>query len=305
MSIAREALVAALRDSLAAVAGRSGDLCLVIPDAATRIMLLDFDTLPDKPQEADAVVRFRLKKSLPFDVDQSSVSFDRQGTSDPVRVVAAVTPRAVLEEYESLVREAGYNPGAVLPSMIAALGAVDASRPTMVIKVERGTTTFAIVDQNQLLLYRALENGGSAVTGESLVDDVNTSLVYFEDRYAVGVDRVLVTGVESAQELQASAERDRQHPGGRTGFEQHGGRRGGQRAAFGAGRRRGSAGVLMRFNINLASQPYEAARQFRRRIGAVVAALALDCRGAGRLHRLSEDPVPRHQSATVRGPAGD
>ena len=201
---AREVLVTALRDSLSAVASRSGDLSLVIPDAATRIMLLDFETLPDKPQEADAVVRFRLKKSLPFDVDQSSVSFDRQGTSNPVRVVAAVTPRAVLEEYESLVREAGYNPGAVLPSMIAALGAVDGSLPTMVIKVERGTTTFAIVDQNQLLLYRALDNGGTTVTGESLVDDVNTSLVYFEDRYAVGVDRVLVAGVESAQELQAA-----------------------------------------------------------------------------------------------------
>jgi type IV pilus assembly protein PilN len=31
----------------------------------------------------------------------------------------------------------------------------------------------------------------------------------------------------------------------------------------------------MRFNINLASQPYEAARQFRRRIGVIVAALAV------------------------------
>jgi len=200
----REAVVSALKDSLAAVAGRSTDLCLVIPDAATRILLLDFDTLPAKPQEADAVVRFRLKKSLPFDVDQSSVSFDRQGTSKPVRVVAAVTPRTVLEEYESLVREAGYSPGTVLPSMIATLGAVDGSRPTMVIKVERGTITFAIVDANELRLYRALENGGAAVSGEALVDDVNTSLVYFEDRYAVGVDRVLVTGVESPQELQAA-----------------------------------------------------------------------------------------------------
>jgi type IV pilus assembly protein PilM len=199
---AREALVAALRDSLSAVASRSGDLSLVIPDATTRIMLLDFETLPDKPQEADAVVRFRLKKSLPFDIDQASVSFDRQGASNPVRVVAAVTPRPVLEEYESLVREAGYNPGAVLPSMIAALGVVDGARPTMIIKVELGTTTFAVVDQNQLLLYRSLENGGTAVTGDSLVDDVNTSLVYFEDRYGISVDRVLVTGVQSAQALQ-------------------------------------------------------------------------------------------------------
>lgn len=197
-------LAPALRDTLAAVAGRSRDICVIIPDASTRVMLLDFETLPEKPVDADAVVRFRLKKSLPFDVDQASISFDRQGTGTPVRVIAAVTPRAVLEEYESVVRQAGYNPGAVLPSMLAILGLVDASRPTMVIKVERGTTTFAIVDQEQLLLYRALENGGSAVSGESLVDDVNTSLVYFEDRYGVGVDRILVTGVDSVQGLQES-----------------------------------------------------------------------------------------------------
>jgi type IV pilus assembly protein PilM len=200
----REALLAALHESLDSVAGRSRDITLVIPDATARIMLLDFDTLPDKPQDADAVVRFRLKKSLPFDVEHSAVSFDRQGSGSPIRVVAAVMPRNILEEYESAAREAGYNPGAVLPSMIAALGVVDATVPTMVIKVETGTTTFAIVDQNQLLLYRALENGGTVVTGESLVDDVNTSLVYFEDRYGIGVDRLLVTGVQSSQALQAA-----------------------------------------------------------------------------------------------------
>jgi type IV pilus assembly protein PilM len=200
----RDALVAALRESLAAVAGRSRDITLIIPDASTRILLLDFETLPEKPEDTDSVVRFRLKKSLPFDIDTSAVSFDRYAADGGLRVVVAVTPRNVLEEYESVTREAGYNPGAVLPSMIAALGVVDGSRPTMVIKVEPGTTTFAIVDQNQLLLYRSLENGGTAVTGESLVDDVNTSLVYFEDRYGISVDRVLVTGVQSVQALEAA-----------------------------------------------------------------------------------------------------
>ena len=200
----REALITALRESLAAVTGRSRDLTLIIPDASTRILLLDFDTLPEKAQDADSVVRFRLKKSLPFDVDTSAVSFDRHPVDNGIRVVAAVTPKSVLEEYESVVRDAGYNPGAVLPSMIAALGVVDGSRPTMVIKVESGSTTFAIVDQNQLLLYRSLEYGGAAVTGESLGDDVNTSLVYFEDRHGISVDRVLVTGVQSAEGLEAA-----------------------------------------------------------------------------------------------------
>ncbi len=200
----RDALVAAVRESLAAVAGRSRDVTLVIPDASTRILLLDFDTLPDKAEDADSVVRFRLKKSLPFDVDTSAVSFDRYAADNGVRVVVAVSPKSVVEEYEGVVRDAGYNPGAVLPSMIAALGVVDGERPTMVIKVEPGTTTFAVVDQGELLLYRSLENGGTAVTGESLVDDVNTSLVYFEDRYGTSVDRLLVTGVQSAQALQVA-----------------------------------------------------------------------------------------------------
>lgn len=202
--ISREAVVAALRDSLAGVAGRSRDITLIIPDASTRILLLDFDSLPEKSEDADSVVRFRLKKSLPFDVDTSAVSFDRRKAAEGVRVVAAVTPKGVLEEYEAVVRDAGYNPGAVLPSMLASLGVVDGSRPTMAIKVETGTTTFAIVDDDQLLLYRALENGGTAVTGESLVDDVNTSLVYFEDRYGISVERLLVTGVQSAQDLQSA-----------------------------------------------------------------------------------------------------
>lgn len=201
---ARQPVVSAIKESLDVVSGRSRDVVLIIPDATTRIMLLDFDTLPEKREDAEGVVRFRLKKSLPFDIDQSAVSFDRQTATSGVRVIAAVTPRSVLEEYESAVREAGYNPGTVMPSMIAALGAVDAARPTMVIKVESGTTTFAIVDGEQLLLYRALENGGAVVTGDSLVDDVNTSLVYFEDRYNVSVERLLVSGVQSPQALQAA-----------------------------------------------------------------------------------------------------
>jgi len=56
----------ALREVLDEVAGRSKDVIAVLPDAAARVMLLDFDTLPPNAREADGVVRFRLKKSLPF-----------------------------------------------------------------------------------------------------------------------------------------------------------------------------------------------------------------------------------------------
>ena len=56
----------AISDVLTTVGARSHDLVAIVPDASVRIALLDFDTLPEKRQDADGVIRFRLKKALPF-----------------------------------------------------------------------------------------------------------------------------------------------------------------------------------------------------------------------------------------------
>jgi type IV pilus assembly protein PilM len=94
--------------------------------------------------------------------------------------VAAVVLNTVLEEYESAFRDAGYNPGMVMPSMLAALGAADAERPTLVVKVDARTISIAILDQEQLLLFRTLENvRGVTITGDQLAEEVYPSVVFF------------------------------------------------------------------------------------------------------------------------------
>src|ERR1022692_1979965 len=70
----REAVREAVQAALSSVAGRSHDVIAVVPDAAVRVVLLEFDTLPSDSEEASGVVRFRMKKSLPFDVDKARVS---------------------------------------------------------------------------------------------------------------------------------------------------------------------------------------------------------------------------------------
>ena len=89
----------------------------MLPDAAVRVVLLDFETLPSKCEEAEGVVRFRLKKSLPFDVDKAKVSYHVQPSNVGVRVIAAVALANVVEDYEAAFRQAGYQPGVVMPSM--------------------------------------------------------------------------------------------------------------------------------------------------------------------------------------------
>jgi type IV pilus assembly protein PilM len=190
-----------VRDAIDSLAGRNKDVIAILPDPAVRVVLLDFDSLPPNRQEAEAVVRFRLKKSLPFDVEKAKVSYHSHTANAGVRVVAAVALNSIVEEYESVFRDAGYNPGVVLPSTLAALGAADAERSTLVVKVDERTTSLAILDQNQVLLFRTLENPlGPAITGERLAEDVYPSVVFFQDTYQLNISQIFVAGLKSTSD---------------------------------------------------------------------------------------------------------
>jgi type IV pilus assembly protein PilM len=185
-----------LRDTLGSLGGRSRDVIAVLPDAAVRVVLLDFETLPPKHEEAEGVVRFRLKKSLPFDVDKARVSYHAQPSRGGVRVIAAVALLNVIEDYEAAFRQAGYEPGVVMPSMLAALGAANAPQPSLVIKVDARTTSIAILDGQQLLLFRTLENTrGVNITGEQLAEEVYPSVVFFQDTYHLNIGQIFVAGL--------------------------------------------------------------------------------------------------------------
>jgi type IV pilus assembly protein PilM len=192
----RTAVREGIETALGGVAGRSRDVIAIVPDAAVRIMLVDFETLPSDHEEALGVVRFRLKKSLPFDVDKAKVSYHSQKIKGEMKVVAAVALGSVIEDYEAAFHEAGFNPGVVLPSTLAALGAADGKRPTLVIKVDAHTTSLAILNEDQLQLFRTLENArGITISGEQLAEEVYPSIVFFQDTYELNIEQIYVAGL--------------------------------------------------------------------------------------------------------------
>jgi type IV pilus assembly protein PilM len=192
----------ALSDAFTTVGARSKDIVAILPDACARIALLEFETLPEKKLEAEGVIRFRLKKTMPFDIDKASVSYDVIRAEGKVRVLAAVVMNSVLTEYETMFRDLGFAPGVVIPSSLAALGNVDTVDPVMVIKSDPNTTTLAIVGNQQLLLFRTLENpGGVTPTAEQLVEDVHASLIFFQDTYNMQVNKILIGGAVDAEQI--------------------------------------------------------------------------------------------------------
>jgi type IV pilus assembly protein PilM len=202
-----EAVRQAVTESLTTVGSKTRDVVAILPDASVRVVLLEFETLPEKRAEADSVLRFRLKKGLPFDVEKASVSYSVTRANGSVRAVAAVVLRSVLDEYEGIFRALGYSPGVVVPSTLAALGNVDTADATLVIKADAATTTLSIVGGGDLLLFRTLENSdGVPPTADQLVPDVHASLVFFEDTYNTRVDRILVGGAIDAAQVGSTLE---------------------------------------------------------------------------------------------------
>jgi type IV pilus assembly protein PilM len=213
----RAAVAGALRQALNEISVKESQITVVIPDAAVRVLLLDFDLLPAKAVEALPIIRFRLRKLVPFEVDDAAVSYQIMPGKPPlVRVIVAVSPAGVLAEYESAVREAGYEPGVVLPSTLAALAAVSGDEPALVVNRNGSSVTTAITRHNELLLHRTLEltekewlpHENSLHAAEELQQSVSVAVAYFEDTLD-SPPRQLFCGLGGHEELSRLLDDDR------------------------------------------------------------------------------------------------
>ena len=233
----RPALVAALRKALESVSMRTRDVTLIVPDATVRVLLLDFDTLPSKAADAMAVVRFRLTKLLSFETETAAISYQviSQGKG-ALQVLAVAMPRSILVEYESVVREAGFEPGSVLPSTLAAVGALQATEPVLLINAGTDSITTAITRRGEILLHRTLdlarvvrveipvnaEGEGEAPAplvpyttleksdflATEMQQAITVAAAYFEDSLGFGPREIFITGERDAEAAEFAKELD-------------------------------------------------------------------------------------------------
>jgi len=201
-----EAVTAAIRSALGDVSPRTRAVTLILPDILVRVFVLDFDSLPAKPAEAIPVVRFRLRKMVPFDVEHAGVSYQVLAENETeCKVLAAVMPGPILGEYEAAVRAAGYEPGAVLPSSLAALEAVDSMEAVLAANLSTMAMTTAITSGQDLLLYRTLdlpEDAGQRA--DEIQRSIAVAAAYYEDKLGARPWQLHYAGIQKAAEFAKS-----------------------------------------------------------------------------------------------------
>ena len=194
------------REALPRVAGsvspRRTAAALVIPDYAARMTILDFEEFPAGEEERAALLRFRLRKSVPFHIEEAQLAFAVQ-LEEPkhIEVLAVAIARPILDEYERIFTEAGYRVGLVSPSSIATLRlcAGAATGLTLLAKAAGSTLSVLLVEQARVRLVRCLDLAGSE--GEpaeredrSIMAVLQQTIAYAEDQLGQAVRRLLLCG---------------------------------------------------------------------------------------------------------------
>ncbi len=193
LSVDADLLGAHLRQIAPTAGGnRRRPAAVILPDRAARVTLMDFDTFPRKAEEQVSLIRFRLKRTVPFDVDTAILRYQTQsrgGNKVDLTVVAVAVE--TIAPYEAAFRNAGFQPGYIT---VAALTAANlATADTITLRLNGPTLTLCHFEGVELSLYRCLELQEGTL--DEVLNVLEPTLAYLEDERKLKPARIDLCGL--------------------------------------------------------------------------------------------------------------
>ncbi len=213
-----DAVRAAVGRVFSRLQAKDEEVALLLPDAVIRVFVLHFDVFPRKSEEAVPMLRWRLKKSVPFEAEETLISYMRQAPrGDGVDIVTGLARLRIVREYESLLESMGMSPGVVMSSTLAALPLLADGRPALLARVAGSTLTTAIVREGVLCGYRCITLPADAMhlTPQALLDEIYPLSAYYQDSWSEGIAQVRLAGLgDRTEEFREPLERELHCPVG-------------------------------------------------------------------------------------------
>jgi type IV pilus assembly protein PilM len=165
---------------------------LILPDNCVRIAVLDFDALPEKEEERRPLINFRLRKSVPFDIDEAALSYFPQAGK---KVIVALAPSEIVAHYETAFRSAGLHPGLVTVSSLAMLDLLPVTGSLVLAHHSPGALTVIAMSDSVVTIARTLEIGGDDTDPlDEAVAAIYPTLAYIEDQNRARPEKLFIAG---------------------------------------------------------------------------------------------------------------
>ncbi len=196
---APDAVRAQVAGALAREGVKTRQISVVMPDHLARVALLPFEELPRTRREVLELVRWRMKKAVPFKVEEAALDyqvlppFDGQGLA----LLAVLMPRSIVEQHEALFQDQGIRPGLVDLGSFSVVQLyrgviekeVSAAGDFLLLNATPSYLTVLIYRAGRLIFYRcksflpeAEETEAGGAPAWSMRREVQSSLIYYQEK---------------------------------------------------------------------------------------------------------------------------
>jgi type IV pilus assembly protein PilM len=197
----RPRVVAALRTAFERLGTRPRRVALIIPDVAAKVSLLRFEHVPPRREDLDQLVRWQLRKSAPFPVDEASVSYSAGASTDAgADFLVTLARRDIVAEYEGVCDAAGAYAGMVDLATLSVINLFLSTGSTrsgdwLLVHMQPDYTSLAIMRGEHVIFFRNRPEGDD----QTLPDLVHQTAMYYQDRLSgQGFSRALLGGTGRA-----------------------------------------------------------------------------------------------------------
>ncbi len=197
------AFVAAIRDCHLRLLTPNKRTAVSLPDSAGRVMLMDVETRFKNREEGADVIRWKLKKNFPLDVNDTHLDYQilQEKDSGALSLLVAVISRQVINQYEDLFVEAGLEPDVIDFTTFNLyrlfLHRLEMAENAAFITFYGGVLTMLVFYAGILTFYRSKEISEGLREGNRVYSEINSSLLVYQGKYANhAIDKVFCMAVD-------------------------------------------------------------------------------------------------------------
>ncbi len=184
-----DAFVAGLKSAGNLLNCRTSRIAVSLPDAVSKIMLLDLEGRFKNRAEALDLIRWKLKKSIPLDSADTQIDYQQLTVREngDLALLVAIASRTVISQYEELITRAGLSPARIDCNTFNICRLFDRrlslQDDCILISFYGTTLSIMVFVQGVPEFIRSKELPGTLATDSRVYMEINSSLLTYNERF--------------------------------------------------------------------------------------------------------------------------
>ena len=184
-----DVFVSALKLAHSKLSSKSSRVAVSLPDGVCRIILLDHEGRFKNRQEAIDLLRWKLKKSIPFDSADTHLDYQQLAVREngDLALLVAVASRKVISQYEDLIAQAGLSPAGIACNTLSICRLFDSrlalQSDCILISFYGSTLSVVAFSAGVPEFIRSKDLPGTVPTESKVYMEISSSLKVYEERH--------------------------------------------------------------------------------------------------------------------------